>query len=182
MKEIKTAILAILMFILICGILYPLLITVIAQVFFHKQANGSIIKIGEEKVGSFYVGQNFSEEQYFWGRPSISEYEYSAASNKSITDEAFKQVKEKRREMLKQTAQNDKEIPQELVDYSGSGIDPNITVEAARFQIERIAKNRGIDEEKIASLIEENIINKNDMIGEKVVNVLLLNIALNTLS
>ena len=182
MKEVKRAILAVLLLTLICGIIYPFIITVIAQLFFHKQANGSIIQIKGEKIGSVYVGQNFSSDAYFWGRPSITEYRYAKASNKSITDKEFNKLKEERREMLKKTALNDSEIPQELVDYSGSGIDPNITVEAAYFQIDRIANNRGIEEEKIRELIEENVMNKNDMIGERVVNVLLLNIALNTIS
>lgn len=176
-KEVKNAVKILILFTVLLGLVYPLFITAIAQIFFHEKANGSIITINEKVVGAFYVGQQFSSPIYFWGRPSVTDYQSSKASNESTQSDAYKQQIEERRKKWEETSFNEKEVPVELLTTSGSNIDPNISLEAAYYQADRLATNRGVPVEEIIELINENCIWE-PWVGEKMISVLQVNIQL----
>lgn len=179
-SDIRNSIILILFFTILCGVIYPLLITIIAKLCFPYQAEGSIIQVEGKKVGSYLIGQSFEKEDSFWGRPSETQYRFSVASNRAIKNETYQKEKQKRREFLKQTSYNNKEVPEDLLTYSASNVDPNITVEAAYFQVDRIALKRKKKTEEIEKLINEHSINYG-ILGTRMVNVLELNLALDKL-
>lgn len=172
----------------ITGIIYPLTVTAIGQVFFENKANGSIIEDNGKQVGSELIGQNFSDPKYFWGRPSSTvDYPYnalgSAGSNKSpVSDELDNAIKE-RVATLKKFDNSGKQIPVDLVTASASGLDPHISIESAKYQVSRVAKLRNISEETLSTLID-NIAEKPvlDMFGTPKINVLKLNLELDKIS
>ncbi|MFO1480976.1 MAG: potassium-transporting ATPase subunit KdpC [Turneriella sp.] len=174
---------------LICGGLYPLLVTGIAQAAFADKANGSIVQNGKgEPVGSSLIAQRFSGEGYFWARPSAGDFGTvpSGASNKGPTSADLKKAVDDRRAALKATANLAKtEIPAELLFASGSGLDPHIGKAAALFQVERIARVRKMDAAKraaLAALVERQTESPQwGFLGDERVNVLLLNLALDKL-
>ncbi len=156
---------------IICGIIYPMLITVIAQLIFPKQANGTKVSVNGKEVGLYYVGQAFTQEKYFLGRPSATNYEKSGASNVSIYSEEYKKIIEERRKKWKETSNNEKQVPIELLTASGSGLDPDISKESALYQVERIAKARNIEISKLQEIInnmpeEINVLQLNIMLDE----------------
>lgn len=169
---------------LITGILYPLLITGIAQLTMNNNANGSFITYQEKLVGSSLIGQKFSSDKYFWGRPSFIDYNPlpSGGSNLGPTSMALKTLIEERRAFLSKAHEitDPNLIPNELLFSSGSGLDPHITYKTAYFQINRVLKARGIENRSIL----ENMINsltenrKLGIFGIRHINVLLLNKAL----
>lgn len=165
----------------ITGILYPLLITFFAQTVAHSSANGNFIIAQGQKVGARLVGQKFEAERYFWSRPSASDYDplKSGGSNLGPTNAQLKELVANRVQMLaKKHGVDSSQVPSELVYASGSGLDPHISVEAAQFQINRVAKARGIsDRSLLENLIEEHT--EQQLFHVPVVNVLLLNMALN---
>lgn len=189
MKDTLTAIRLLAILTVVCGAVYPLLITVIAATAFPEQASGSIVYNERgEAVGSALLAQNFRGEGYFWPRPSAGEYGTvpSGASNKGPTSLDLKKAVDDRRSALQQTAAlAAEEIPAELLFASGSGLDPHISKRAARFQIARITKARKFDAAKQASLyalIERQTEGAQwRILGEERVNVLLLNLALDRL-
>jgi K+-transporting ATPase ATPase C chain len=166
------------------GIIYPLLITGIAQVAFPHKANGSLIKDGDKIIGSELIGQQFDSTIYFMGRPSATSYNPlpSGGSNYGLTNEKLKNIVEERRRNFIKFNQLDNltEVPAEMLFASASGLDPHISPQAALLQVERVAKARGFDAtqtEQLRKLV--------DMAGEKPqflilgnerVNVLLLNL------
>ncbi len=126
--------------ILLSGIIYPIIITITGQLFFNFRANGSIIKIENVKIGSSLIGQSFTGDKYFWGRPSAGGYSTvpSGASNLSPTSAKLTENYEKQKKLF-----GDKNnIPVDLLFSSGSGLDPHMSPESAYFQVERIAKAR----------------------------------------
>ena len=139
---------------LLTGIVYPLAVTGLAQALFPRQANGSLIKINEEKTASELVGQPFSGPRYFWGRPSATTpVAYNGASstgsNLGPSNPALKEAVRKRIAALRSAdPENRLPVPVDLVTASGSGLDPHISPAAALYQAPRVAKARGIDEEK----------------------------------
>jgi potassium-transporting ATPase KdpC subunit len=170
---------------IVAGVLYPSLITVIAQSFFDKKSHGSLIKRGNTIIGSELIGQEFKSPHYFWPRPSASNYSAlpSMGSNLGPTNKNLAHLIEERRHQLSlanKVALN--EIPEDLLTASGSGLDPHISIKAARIQIERIvtARHLGPDGRALLEkLIEERTEHEQfSVFGEKRINVLLLNLAL----
>jgi K+-transporting ATPase ATPase C chain len=173
----------------ITGLLYPLFITGIAQVAFPDQASGSLLKRDGKVVGSSLIGQPFSEPRYFWGRPSAtSPNPYNAlassGSNLAPTNPALVDGAKARIDALKAADPEIKgPIPADLVTASASGLDPQISPAAAFFQVERIAKARGIPASAIQSIVEARVVERQlGFLGEPRVNVLELNLALDELA
>lgn len=188
MKVLARALKLLIIMIGITGIIYPLTVTAIGQVFFENKANGSIIEDNGKQVGSELIGQNFSDPKYFGGRPSSTvDYPYnalgSAGSNKSpVSDDLDNAIKE-RVATLKKFDNSGKQIPVDLVTASASGLDPHISIESAKYQVSRVAKLRNISEETLSTLID-NIAEKPvlDMFGTPKINVLKLNLELDKIS
>jgi potassium-transporting ATPase KdpC subunit len=181
----RPAIVSIAIFTLLTGVLYPLAITGIAQVIFPHQANGSLIVQKGQVVGSELIGQPFTDPRYFWGRPSAtSPFPYNAAastgSNLGPTNPVLKGEVSLRIDVLKAAdPTNNSPIPVDLVTTSGSGLDPNISVAAALYQVPRISKARGLSEEVVRALIDGFIEGRQlGFLGEPRINVLELNLAL----
>lgn len=177
---------------ILCGVIYPLLVTGIAQVFFPDKANGSIIKVDGVKYGSELLGQQYTGDEYLWGRIMVlntSTYTdkegntlmYAGPSNKSIASTEYKELIAERVQKIKEgnpDATTDK-IPVDLVTCSGSGLDPHISVAAAEYQIQRIAKSRKMKTEDVQKVIDKYTTGRFvGVFGEKVVNVLEVNLAL----
>lgn len=177
MKTVIKACSILIVFTILCGLVYPIGITGIAQIIFPTQANGSLVQKDGMTVGSKYIGQYFKDDKYFWSRPSASNYTKTKATNIAINSKEYQEKIQDRIKQVQESSQNTKEVPMELVVASGSGLDPNISVEAAEYQIERIAKKRGISEDKVLKLIQENTTIE-PIVGIKMVNVLQLNIKL----
>ncbi|MFZ4454742.1 MAG: potassium-transporting ATPase subunit KdpC [Bacteroidales bacterium] len=174
---------------LLTGVIYPLIVTGIAQGLLAKEANGSLVKKGNIVVGSELIGQAFDTVVYFNSRPSASAYSVmpSGASNLSITSEKLKQqVIERKSLFLKANhlAAN-ANVPADMLFASGSGLDPNISMEAARLQINRIAQKRNLNvlqAKQLADLVEKSIEPRQWFIlGEPRVNVLNLNLEMDKL-
>jgi potassium-transporting ATPase KdpC subunit len=185
MKEIKNAILIMLVFTILLGIIYPLLITGISQLAFPDQANGNLIKENGRVLGSELIGQNFSSPYYFHGRPSVINYNSSTSSgsnlgptNQKLLDEVKVRIQQVRTE---NSLPSSAKIPADLVLASGSGLEGYISVDSAMIQVPRIAKARGKSESEIVKLIETYQENTFFGFGEEVVNVLKLNIALDSI-
>lgn len=169
---------------LLCGGLYPLLVTGIAQAAFPDQANGSIVHNAKgEVVGSALLAQRFRGDRYFWPRPSAGDYATvaSGASNKGPASADLKKAVDERRAALAQTAGNEA-IPADLLFASGSGLDPHISKDAARLQVKRITQARKLESSKAAALyalIERHTQGPQwGIFGEERVSVLLLNLEL----
>jgi K+-transporting ATPase ATPase C chain len=173
---------------LITGILYPLLITGIAQLVFNHKANGSILYRNDTPVGSKLIGQKFEGDRHFWGRPSAHDYNPlpSGGSNLGPTSARLKQaVKERQTKIMEAHEINDPdEIPSELLFASGSGLDPYISPETAYFQIDRIVKARNFQDKKQLEELIKNLIKQRrfGFLGVPCVNVLELNLSLEQLS
>ncbi|WP_367155950.1 potassium-transporting ATPase subunit KdpC [Methylomonas sp. HYX-M1] len=183
---LRPAALMLLLLTLATGVVYPALVTLVAQTVFAEQANGSLIKNSQgEVVGSSLIGQSFSDPQYFWSRPSATaNYPYNAAasggSNLGPTNPALSEAVAARIRALKDVDPgNHLPIPVDLVTASASGLDPHISPAAAQYQVQRIAKRRKIDESKIRELIAAHSEGRQwGVFGEPRVNVLQLNLAL----
>ncbi len=168
----------------VTGLLYPLFVTSVAQVFFTQKANGSLIMKDGRKVGSVYIGQLFDSSAYFMSRPSSVGYNPlpSGGSNLGPTSRRLEKLVEKRRAHFIAFNQLDSmtEVPSDMVFASASGVDPHITPEAAFLQLDRIAtvrKYNKMQRYKLEKLIESQIENPQYLcLGEKRVNVLLLNL------
>jgi K+-transporting ATPase ATPase C chain len=187
-QPIRTAVLLFAVMSLLTGIVYPFAVTGLAQVLFPRQANGSLIKINEEKTASELVGQSFSGPGYFWGRPSATvPVAYNGASstgsNLGPSNPDLKTAVEKRIATLRAAdPENRLPIPVDLVTASGSGLDPHISPAAALYQAPRVARVRGIDERKVAILVRIHIRDRQfGILGEPTVHVLHLNMALDAM-
>lgn len=175
MKEILTALRALVVLTIVTGILYPLAVTGIAQALFPEQARGSLVKRGDSLVGSSLLAQKFVGAAYFHPRPSAADFSTvaSGASNQGFTSKKLLDAVKERRNALGAGA------PPDLLYTSGSGLDPHISPEAATFQTARVAAARGWPTEKIDMLIAENTEEPQyGFLGQARVNVLKLNIAL----
>jgi K+-transporting ATPase ATPase C chain len=184
-SQFRPAIVSIAIFTLLTGVLYPLVITGIAQVVFPHQANGSLIVQKGQVVGSELIGQSFDDPRYFWGRLSAtSPFPYNAAastgSNLGPTNPTLTEVVKARIAALKAAdPTNNSPIPVDLVTASGSGLDPHISVAAALYQIPRVAKARGLSEEVARALVDRFTEQRQvGVLGEPRINVLELNLAL----
>lgn len=183
LRQIKIALILLLLMTVLTGLIYPLLLTGLAQLFFPFEANGSLIETNGKIVGSKFIGQYFNSPHYFWGRPSATlPYPYnaasSAASNLGPSNPRLLNVIQERINTF-QTFSHPMPIPVELVMTSGSGLDPDISPEAAFFQIPRIATARHQSEKVVAEFINQHIQKRTFLIlGEPRINVLELNLAL----
>lgn len=169
----------------VTGVVYPLAVTGVAQTVFPKQAAGSLIIKNGHIIGSLLIGQHFSDPKYFWGRPSAtSPMPYNAAnssgSNLAQTNPALIDAMKGRVEALKAVdPANNVPIPIDLVTASGSGLDPEISVAAADYQVARIARARGLAPDLVKALVERHAQGRDlGFLGEPRVNVLELNLAL----
>jgi K+-transporting ATPase ATPase C chain len=163
---------------LLTGIAYPMLITLITHLTMPKQSRGDLVIHEGEIIGSVKLGQNFQSPKYFWPRPSATHYQTLPAggSNLGPTSGKLKALVEERK---KKFSSEKKQIPEELLFASGSGLDPHITPQAASFQVERIAQARQVAPEKIRELIDKHVKEAQlGFLGEARVNVFLLNLAL----
>ena len=184
-KQLKSAFLIFLLLTVITGIIYPFVITAVAQVFFHHQADGSIIFKDEKPAGSYLIGQSFEDPKYFWGRlsatsPVAFNALASSGSNFGPLNAILLQNVEARIKSLQNVnPENKSPIPVDLVTASASGLDPHISIAAALYQVPRVAHLRGIPQEKVTEIVRENTQGRlMGVIGEPVVNVLQLNMAL----
>ena len=194
LREMRPAILILVLLTLITGLAYPLAMTGIAGVLFPKQAQGSLIEREGKVIGSALIGQEFKNDKYFHGRPSATSgpdpadpakttsVPYNAAnssgSNLGPTSKALNdRIKE---EVGKLKAENPSAaVPVDLVTTSGSGLDPDISPEAALFQVPRVAKARNLPEDRVRTLVTQNTRERfGGLLGEISVNVLALNLAL----
>jgi K+-transporting ATPase ATPase C chain len=198
LREIRPAIVVLVALTLITGLVYPLAITGIAGVIFPKQAEGSLIERDGKVVGSALIGQEFKSDKYFHGRPSATTAPdpndatktvaapYNAAnsggsnlgpSNKALIDRVQGELDALRKENPSAA------VPADLVTTSGSGLDPEISPEAAYFQVPRVAKARNLTEDQVRQLVSDHVMDRTfGILGEPRVNVLLLNLALDRLS
>ena len=183
-SQLRAAVLVFLALTVLTGVAYPLAVTVIAQVVFPHQANGSLIERGGKLVGSELIGQAFDDPRYFWGRPSATTPAYNAAastgSNLGPTNPAQLDAVKGRFEALQEAQPTDKRaIPVELVTASGSGLDPHISPAAAEYQVDRVAKARTLDPQAVRDLVVQHTEGRTfAVLGEPRVNVLELNLAL----
>ncbi len=185
LHQLRIACLMLLILTVLTGLVYPLAITGIAQLVFSHAANGSLIERDGHVVGSELIGQPFDDPKYFWGRPSAtSPFSYNAASssgsNLAIGNPAQLDAIAKRVERLKSfDPENNGPIPADLVTASGSGLDPQISVAGARYQINRVARARKLDVGTVEKLVATATQQRQfGVLGERVVNVLQLNLAL----
>ena len=184
MKELKPAILFFIVFTIICGGIYPALVTGIASVAFPRQAKGSFItdKTGRE-IGSSLIGQPFADPKYFWPRPSAAtDFGYnplgSGGSNSGPTNPDFIKTVGDRVKALHDTGITGS-VPADLVEASASGLDPHISPEAASVQIARVAKARGMSADELAKVVADHTEGRQlGFLGDPRVNVLELNLAL----
>ena len=194
LKELRPAIVLLVAFTILTGLVYPLVMTGVAQVIFPSQAHGSLIEKDGKVVGSALIGQSFTSDRYFHGRPSATlgpdpadpskttSVPYNAAnsggSNLGPTSKALIERIAADVDKLKQENASGR-VPTDLVTTSGSGLDPDITPEAADFQVPRVAKARNLPENEVSRLVMDDIKDRTlGIFGEPRVNVLTLNLAL----
>lgn len=185
MSLIRPAIMLLLVFTVLLGLVYPAAVTGVAHVLFSAQSEGSLIHDGDRVVGSALIGQPFDDPRYFWGRPSATApVPYNAAassgSNLGPMNPALRDAVKARVEALRNAdPSNTMLVPVDLVTASGSGLDPHISPAAAYYQIARVAHARSVSEARVRAIVDDAIEPRVlGFIGEPRVNVLLLNLSL----
>lgn len=184
LQHLRASAVLLALFTLLVGIIYPLAMTGIGQGLFKKQANGSLITRDGKVIGSELIGQTFANPAYFWGRPSAAGKGYDARSSSgSNLGPSASKLAERITEDAKRFGAPASEIPSDLLTASGSGLDPDISPEAARYQVKRVAAARGLSESEVALLVERAIQPAPlGVLGDPRVNVLKLNLALDEMS
>lgn len=182
-KHIITACLYTVVTAVLLGIVYPLAITGISRLFFKDKADGQLIVRNGETVGSRIIGQPFTGATYFHSRPSAAGTGYDAgASSGSNLGPSSKALMDRVDASVKTESDGAHPVPVDLVTTSGSGLDPDISPAAALYQVPRVAKERGLSEDRINTLVQSNITPRQfGLLGEPRVNVLQLNLALDAL-
>lgn len=193
-NSLRTALVIAVTMIVLCGFVYPLALTGVSQLLFPKQANGSLIEIGGKVVGSSLIGQDFEDARFFKGRPSAVGYNtYTAEAKKAGTyaglssgsynyapsnPDLKKRIEKDIQKFLKANPDKErKDIPMDLITASGSGLDPDITPEAALVQVDGIAKASGLSKSELKAIIQRNTTAKMlGSFGEEHVNVLACNL------
>jgi len=188
-RQILPAILMVVVMTVLLGAVYPLVSTAVGQVAFHDKANGSLVQVDGRDVGSSLIGQNFTEPQYFHGRPSAAGDGYDGMSssgsnlgplNPELLDEVALRVAAYREQ---NGLSGDVAVPVDAVTASASGLDPHISLANAQLQTKRVAEARGLTEDQVRSKIDENTDRRTfGVLGDDGVNVVELNIALDRVS
>ena len=183
--QLRTALISFAFMTVLTGVIYPLLVTGIAQLFFPHQANGSLIECAGNVLGSELIGQSFDDPGYFWGRLSATipvpyNASNSSGSNLGPTNPALQAAVQARITDLRAAdPHNTLPVPVDLVTASGSGLDPHISLAAAYYQVARVAKARGLGKEVVSTLVDQYTDKPQlGILGEMRVNVLELNMAL----
>jgi potassium-transporting ATPase KdpC subunit len=189
MTQLRPAVVSLALLTVLTGVIYPLAVTALAQVLFPWRANGSVIVSGGKAVGSALIGQPFDDPKYFWSRLSATAAPGyngagSSGSNLGPLNDALTAAVQGRIDALKAADPgNTLPIPADLVTASGSGLDPHISPEAARFQLARVARSRGLPEATVAQLVARHTFGRQlGIFGEPVVEVVPLNLALDALA
>jgi K+-transporting ATPase ATPase C chain len=184
-RQLRSSLILLGIMILFTGIIYPLLVTLIAQVVFTHQANGSLIESEGKYFGSELIGQQFDQAGYFWGRPSAtlpSPYNGAASSGSNYgpsNEELLVNIQKRIEALKKSDPGNTMSIPVDLVTCSASGLDPHISLAAAVYQIPRVARVRHMSEGILQEMVNSNMEGRQfGILGEPRVNVLRLNLAL----
>jgi K+-transporting ATPase ATPase C chain len=185
LARVRATIVSLVLLTVITGVIYPLIVTVIAQVVFPFQANGSLIVKDGKPIGSALIGQPFDDPKYFWGRPSATTpFQYNAGSssgsNLSPTNPDLVKAVQGRVDALRAADPgNTASVPVDLVTASGSGLDPHISPAAALYQVPRVAKARGLDPQAVRQLVGRHTEGRFlGLLGEPRVSVLALNLSL----
>ncbi len=188
LRQIRIAIITTALFTVLTGVVYPLAVTGLGQLLFPGKANGSLIKEKGKTIGSELIGQSFSDPKYFWGRLSATmPYAYNAGASSGsnlgpLNPALLDGIKNRMRDLKSADSLNNQAIPVDLVTASGSGLDPHISVAAAFYQVNRVARTRSISPERVRTLVEQNTEGRQlGFLGEPRVNVLKLNLALDGL-
>ena len=183
--QLRSALMMFFILTILTGVAYPLAVTAIAQLLFPHQANGSLISKDGKPIGSTLIGQPFDDPKYFWGRPSATApFPYNAAassgSNLGPSNPGLTEAVKTRVAALKAADPgNDTSVPVDLVTASGSGLDPHISSASAEYQVRRVARARGREEAFVRTLVCQHTEGRQlGMLGERRVNVLALNLAL----
>lgn len=187
--QLRMSVVFMVIFTVFCGLLYPGAVTLVAQLVFPRQANGSMIVVNGKTIGSELMGQPFDDPKYFWGRPSAtSPFAYNAGnssgSNLGPTNPAFLGSIQANVDAQRKANPDmaGAPVPMDLVTASGSGLDPHISPAGAEYQAARVAKARGLDLDKVRELVAQNTQGRFlGFIGDPGVNVLKLNLALDAL-
>lgn len=183
LRQIRPAVMMIIVLTVLTGLVYPLAITALAQVCFPHQAGGSLLLRDGRVIGSELIGQRFTRDMYFHARPSAADYDgmKSGGSNAGPTSSVLAERVSRSALLLRR--QDGQPIPVDLVTASGSGLDPHITPAGALFQTPRVAQARGLGADRVRSLVEAHVEDRTlGFLGEPRVNVLRLNLALDALA
>jgi K+-transporting ATPase ATPase C chain len=184
---LRQAVLVFLGLTVVTGVVYPAAMTVLAQLIFRHQSNGSLIERDGKLIGSELIGQQFDDARYFWGRPSATTPAYnggaSTGSNYGPTNpDQLKAIKDRVESLRKAHPDQGGPIPVDLITASASGLDPDISPAAAEYQVVRVAKIRNLDIEKLRDVVRQHTEGRQlGILGEPRVNVLGLNLALDNL-
>jgi len=186
LTDIRRGAVALAVFTVVCGLLYPLLVYGVGQVAFRGAADGSLVRRDGQVVGSALIGQSFTDPRYFWGRPSAAGADgydptASGASNLGPTSQKLADTIKERIDALLEANPGKRvaDIPVELVTASASGLDPDISPAGAEFQVDRVAQARGLSPDQVRRLVREHTRGRDlGVLGEPRVNVLALNLAL----
>jgi len=184
-RELRVATVVFLLLTILTGVAYPAFVTLVAQLAFPEQASGSLVRRDGKVVGSRLIGQSFSSPRYFWGRPSATgpmpnNGAVSSGSNHGPTNPALTAAIESRVAALRAADPgNAARVPVDLVTASASGLDPHISLAAADYQVPRVARERGLSEDRVRQLVRDATQGRTfGVLGEPRVNVLQLNLAL----